>query len=71
MKILERGQITIPKRLRDRYGITPETELEFIPQLEGILLVKRGRERSSFREVFGMLKNVSSTDAHIEELRGR
>ena len=29
MKIGERGQVTIPKELRDQFGLRPETEVEF------------------------------------------
>lgn len=71
MKILERGQVTIPKKLRERYGITPNTELEFVPRPEGLLLVKRGKGRSPFREVFGLLKQKARTDTLIEAMRGR
>lgn len=71
MKIMERGQVTIPKKLRERYGITTATELEFIPRPEGILLVKRLGGRSPFREMFGILNNESDTDQYIEAIRGR
>ncbi len=71
MRIMQRGQVTIPKKLRDRYGITPATDLEFIPRPEGILLVKRLGGRSPFREMFGILNNESNTDEYIEAVRGR
>ncbi|MGH9356324.1 MAG: AbrB/MazE/SpoVT family DNA-binding domain-containing protein [Terriglobia bacterium] len=29
MKIGERGQVTIPKEIRERFGLKPETEVEF------------------------------------------
>ncbi len=29
MRIGERGQVTIPKEIRDRFGLGPETEVEF------------------------------------------
>ncbi|MGH9361015.1 MAG: AbrB/MazE/SpoVT family DNA-binding domain-containing protein [Thermoanaerobaculia bacterium] len=41
MKITERGQLTLPKRLRDKYGITPRTELELLDAEKGILIVKK------------------------------
>ena len=40
MKITERGQITIPKPLRKKYGITPATELELLESNGGLLLLK-------------------------------
>lgn len=42
MKVTERGQITIPKRLREKYGITPATEVELLEADSAIMIVKRG-----------------------------
>ena len=41
MKVTERGQITLPKRLRDRFGITPATEIEFLEADGAIVIVKK------------------------------
>lgn len=30
MKVTSKGQVTIPKRLRDEYGLLPGTEVEFV-----------------------------------------
>jgi bifunctional DNA-binding transcriptional regulator/antitoxin component of YhaV-PrlF toxin-antitoxin module len=42
MRPTERGQVTIPKTLREKYGITKYTELQFLEREEGLLLVKAG-----------------------------
>lgn len=42
MRITDRGQLTIPKPLRLRYGITASTDLDMRETEDGILLVKRG-----------------------------
>ncbi len=52
MKVTERGQITIPKELREKYGITPAVEVEFLDVPEGILIVKRVTA-SPFRRFLG------------------
>jgi AbrB family looped-hinge helix DNA binding protein len=52
MKVTERGQITIPKELRKKYGITAASEIELIDQPEGILIVKRV-SGSPFRKALG------------------
>ena len=39
MKILERGQLTIPKKYRDRYGIRQDTELDILPTENGLLII--------------------------------
>ena len=41
MKITERGQLTIPKAVREKYGITPAIELEVLETDDGILIVKK------------------------------
>ena len=38
MKITIKGQITIPQSLRERYGLLPGTEVEFIPDKNGVRL---------------------------------
>ena len=45
MKILEHGKITIPKKLCDRYGLKPDTELDILPLEEGIMIVKKGPKK--------------------------
>lgn len=71
MKIMERGQITIPKKLRDRYGLKSSAEVDLVPVEEGILIVKRGPGSGVFREVYGILNKNDSTDRLVEEIRGR
>ena len=71
MKIMERGQVTIPKKYRDLYGIRPGTELEIVPREEGLLIVKKKMDKTPFNEVYGILGKEGETDSIIEEMRGR
>jgi AbrB family looped-hinge helix DNA binding protein len=71
MKISERGQVTIPKVLRKRFGLHKDIEIELIPVKEGLLIQKRSRGRHPVDLVFGILKRPSDTDRYIEEVRGR
>ena len=41
MRVSERGQITIPKPLRDRFGMNPSVEVEITPTEHGLLIQKR------------------------------
>lgn len=76
MKIGERGQVTIPKDLRERFGLKPETEVEFQVRNNTIFLRKRprklnlarwkGRCGKSFREL-----GYTQVDDFIEDVRGR
>ena len=40
MKITSKGQVTIPQELRNKYGLLPDTNVEFIPEKGGLKLVK-------------------------------
>ena len=41
MKITEQGQITIPKELREKYGLREDVELEFIQAKGGLFIQTR------------------------------
>ena len=78
MHISERGQITIPKPLRDRFGMHHNVEVEVTPTDEGLLIRKRTRGREAVARISGILSRggndaypVDDTDAYIEEIRGR
>ena len=71
MKISERGQITIPKALRDQFGLHMDVEVELIPTKDGVLMQKRSRSKHPVDRVFGILNRPSDTGKYIEEIRGR
>jgi AbrB family looped-hinge helix DNA binding protein len=76
MKVGERGQVTIPKDIRERFGLGPETEVEFRVVKGSILLKKapkklnlqrwKGRAKASFAAL-----GYSSVDKFIDDVRGR
>ena len=70
-KVGERGQVTIPKVLRDRYGLKKGTEVEFVDE-GGRLAVRRGNSvREAVARLRGTVKLDVPVDEFIEELRGR
>lgn len=71
MRISERGQITIPKSLRERFGLNSNVEVELTPTEGGLLIQKRTAARHPVDGVFAILSDGSSTDEYIEEIRGR
>ena len=76
MKIGERGQVTIPKRIREQFSLGPETEVEFLVAGGSIVLRKapkkldlakwKGRCGGAFKGL-----GYSSVDSFIEDVRGR
>jgi len=71
MKVTERGQITIPKVLRDRFGLYRDVEVELVLTKDGILIQKGSRSKHPVDLVYGILNRPSDTDTYIEEIRGR
>ncbi len=69
--ISAKGQITVPKAVRDTLGLRPGARVEFELTTEGVLLRKgqRGGVRAVDR-VLGILKREASTDSLIDDMRG-
>jgi AbrB family looped-hinge helix DNA binding protein len=68
-RVGERGQVTIPKRLRDRLRIKPGTELQFSEEHGRLIAVKSGGI-DPVSEVLGCLGKRLNTDAVVAQLRG-
>jgi AbrB family looped-hinge helix DNA binding protein len=67
--VSEKGQVTIPKQLRDRLGIEPGQELEFADE-DGRLVARKVLDRSPVDAVYGILTLPATSDAMLDELRG-
>ncbi len=66
--VAERGQVTIPKVLRDKLGIRPGSTLEFSARNGSLVATKA--ETDPVSQVFGCLGRKIDTDRFIRELRG-
>ncbi len=78
MRISQRGQITIPKRLRDRFGMNRNVEVEIVPAGRGLLIRKRTAAPHPVDRVYAILDRggegqhpIGNTNDYIEEIRGR
>ena len=69
-RVAERGQVVIPKALRDRLGVKPGTVLEFSEE-RGRLIAVKSETLSPARRVYGRLGKNFDTDAFIAEIRGK
>lgn len=68
--VSEKGQITIPKRLRDRLGLRPGTILDF-EETGGRLVGRKLVPIDDLDELYGILPRIpGGTDAFIREIRG-
>ena len=67
--VSEKGQVTIPKQLRDRMGIRPGEVLEFSEE-RGCLLARKALERDPVDALYGSLRLDRPVDDLIDEMRG-
>ena len=70
MRISERGQVTIPKEIRDRFGFGPNTEVEFVVRDGRVELVRSKRaQRKMIDALYGRKKFGKTTDELMRLLR--
>ena len=70
MRVTERGQVTIPKSIRERFGFEPETEVEFVVKDDAVLLVHRaGVRKEAVQRLYGRKNFGASTDELMKLLR--
>ncbi|MGH7544093.1 MAG: AbrB/MazE/SpoVT family DNA-binding domain-containing protein [Gemmatimonadota bacterium] len=65
----ERGQVTIPKKIRKRLGIRPGQVLE-VDEERGRVVMSKVVQEDVFERLTGILKLDKTTDELIEEMRG-
>lgn len=67
--VSEKGQVTIPKRLRERLGIRPGEVLDFEEE-EGTLVARKTAVTDPIDAVYGIVTLGRPTDELVDELRG-
>lgn len=67
--VAERGQVTIPKALRQKLGIRPGTVLEFEIN-DSMLIATKTDEQDSVDKMYGCLGKLNS-DKVMKLLRGK
>jgi AbrB family looped-hinge helix DNA binding protein len=81
MRVTIKGQVTIPKEIRDHLGIGPGSEVEFVPTDDGVRVVAVNEnisEEEASRKFSQLLDHMAgtldlggmTTDEYVEWLRG-
>lgn len=60
MRITSKGQVTIPQEIRERFGLLPDTEVEFVAKRNSVQIVKSANPT-----------RLSRGQAIVRRLRGR
>jgi AbrB family looped-hinge helix DNA binding protein len=71
-RVTTKGQVTIPKAVRDEMGLRPGDDIEFVKGSAGYHVKKRMRA-NPFDKWRGFLKEFEGRDPddYVNELRGR
>lgn len=81
MRVTEKGQVTIPKPIRDKLGIGPGSEVDFVDRGGTVEVVRiddadaRLRRREQIRKALDALRGTldlggMTTDEYMEMIRG-
>ncbi len=73
MRVTTKGQVTIPQHVREKLGITPATEVDFIEKKGRVYLVKKkGKNITTrrFRKLRGIATVKMTTDEIMALTRG-
>ncbi len=67
MRVTTKGQVTIPQEIREKLGITPAIEIDFIEEKNRIYLVKReGQTKKTYK--FGKLRGIANVKMTTDEI---
>lgn len=69
MRITVKGQVTIPKAVRERNGFYPGTEVRFVEK-DHRVVVEKARGEDVWDRYYGFLKLKLRTDDVMRLLRG-
>jgi AbrB family looped-hinge helix DNA binding protein len=67
MKVTTKGQVTIPVNIREKLGITPDTEVDFIQEGDRVVMVKR-KEAASESHRFKKLRGIATVKMTTDEI---
>ena len=69
--VTEKGQVTIPKTVRDRLGIEPGQVMEFEEGTAGQVVARKAGARHPVDDVYGVIDLDKGTDEFVRRLRGK
>ena len=67
MRVTTKGQVTIPQHIRDKLGITPTTDIDFVEEKGRVFLVKRKVKKPTTRK-FAKLRGMATVKLTTDEI---
>lgn len=68
-RVTSKGQVTIPKEVREELGIRPGDEIEFVPTEEGYQ-IRKDVDENPFEKWRGGADTDKTVEEQMNELRG-
>jgi AbrB family looped-hinge helix DNA binding protein len=68
MRVTSKGQVTIPIELRERFGLLPDTEVEFQPAGNGVRIHKARRGSGRGKRVVDRLRGRGDVKLSTDEI---
>ncbi|RME33054.1 MAG: AbrB/MazE/SpoVT family DNA-binding domain-containing protein [Gammaproteobacteria bacterium] len=68
MRVTTKGQVTIPKAIRERLGIAPYSEVEFVVEGDRVILRKIAVGRPPGRELIRHLRGRATVCMSTDEI---
>ena len=71
--VTSKGQVTIPKRVRESLGLHAGDKITFTEERPGMVVLRRRNRENPFAEWRGFLKDMRGVDVDefMDEIRGR
>lgn len=66
MRVTTKGQVTIPRDIREALGISPESEIDFVEENGRFYLVKT--DEPSSRKTFSKLRGIAAANMSTDEI---
>jgi AbrB family looped-hinge helix DNA binding protein len=67
MKVTTKGQVTIPQHIREKLGITPNSEVDFVEEKDRIYLIKKS-ERNGKMGKFHPFRGIATVKMTTDEI---
>jgi AbrB family looped-hinge helix DNA binding protein len=67
MRVTTKGQVTIPVNIREKFGITPSAEVDFVEEKDRVYLVKRKGKNTAARK-FRKLRGIATVKMTTDEI---
>ena len=70
-KVTDKYQITIPKKLREVYGVKRGTKVSLMPRETGIELLATKKIENISEKLYGSIKFKGDAVRHLHKIRGQ